>query len=69
MSREPLRLEEGQIYLIEGIKMTYLNSEGSKHYFIKVDQDGKTKGRKRMLMGTEEMVAKVLQARLSNSHR
>jgi hypothetical protein len=69
MGKESPKLEKNQIYLIEGSEMSYVGSDGSKHYFVKIDQNGNPKGRKRMLMGTEENIARVLQSRLSSSLR
>lgn len=62
MSKPELELEIGKIYVIDGSRMTYIDSEGSKHYFQKIDSAGKSIGRRRMIMGNESTIAHRLRS-------
>lgn len=62
MSKPELELEIGKIYVIDGSRMAYIDSEGSKHYFQKIDPMGKGIGRRRMIMGNESSIAHRLKS-------
>jgi hypothetical protein len=60
MDKIDYSLIKGETYLIDGIEMTYLDSEGSKHYFSKTGEGGILKGRRRIIRGSESSILKIL---------
>ena len=63
MNKKEESLIKGKIYIIEGIEMSYLYSDGSKHYFSKTEENGVPKGRKRILRGDEVLILRMLSKR------
>ena len=62
MSKPVLELEIGKLYIIDGSPMRYTDSEGSRHYFQKIDSKGELIGRRRIIMGDKSAVANRLKS-------